>query len=292
MAAQHISRSCNDTYPALSARADAQAQAQPAPESGAATQPAPTIHAIDDALAHLPEAPVHGPPLRTTAIALGSGKALPVATHAETREDLWQLRCRAALAGDSQAYEAAADRDPMLKDLTPAGERMDIVLGQSELDLAIRAGSARWTRRLREAGVVASEWSGLDAGALEALPDIVSAQNETCLRQAIGRSGMRLQALLQADQGMALLYLATRIGSEDLARQWLNAHPERVDPAFAGAQSDSVLLPAIQAGSIRIIRLLLDAGARPKAREVLQADGELRELLERAYARQCGKEDG
>jgi hypothetical protein len=89
---------------------------------------------------------------------------------------------------------------------------------------------------------------------------------------------------------MALLYLAARIGSEDLARQWLNAHPERVDPALAGAQSDSVLLPAIQAGSIRIIRLLLDAGARPKAREVLQAEGEMRELLERGYARQGGME--
>jgi hypothetical protein len=205
-------------------------------------------------------------------------------------EDLWQLRWRAAQSGATRAYEAAADGDPMLQDLGPADERLDILVGPTELDLALRAGSARWAGRLREAGFPTEEWTGLEAQAFEHLPFILGAQNAASFSQAVQESGMPLEILLKADRGMVLLRLAARIASEDLARQWLQAHPGCIDAAPDAAQRSSVFLPAIQTNSVPLARLLIDAGARPRACEVLQADGERREMLERAYARPATKE--
>lgn len=205
-------------------------------------------------------------------------------------EDPWQLRWRAAQSGATQAYEAAAAGDPMLKDLAPADERLDILVGPTELDLALRAGSTRWTVKLREASFPAEEWTGLDAQAFEHLPFILGAQNAAAFSQAVQASGMPLEILLKADRGMVLLQLAARIASEDLARQWLQAHSGCMVAAADSAQRSSVLLPAIRANSVFLARLLIDAGARPRAGEVLQADGELREMLERAYAHSPAKE--
>jgi hypothetical protein len=205
----------------------------------------------------------------------------------EAEWDRWcEQRHDAALKGDLKAYEKAAKQGLKSKAPATTDELLNLTLGESELDLAILAGSGKWTKILLKRGCATGSWKGLDDEILKRLPELFSTKDEEALEKAMAKRGLEMQQLATANTGTELLSLACRINSLKLAQAWIKAHPESLTINKAtekNVMQRNALEVPIRANSRSITKLMLDLGAVPGLMEVGRARGELKELLQQAY---------
>lgn len=213
-------------------------------------------------------------------------------SEAAVREDSLHLqRSAAADQGKLQAYEEAAGADPGLKNKAGFKQAFSAADANREMDFAIQAGSTIWTQKLRKLGAASSLWPNVDKKLLLALPQLYRARDEASLLKTLKDSKIDLQQLARAGTAYAALRLGIRSESESLVREWAQAHPkclqETMTPVMRGHTSleeNTALIHPIKAGSLKIARLLLELGVKPHRIDIQQADGEIKALLEKAYA--------
>ncbi|MBK4733595.1 hypothetical protein [Noviherbaspirillum pedocola] len=202
----------------------------------------------------------------------------------EDEVDAWQeKRLEAARNGDRKAYEKAVKESG--DDIRESDQLLACLTGESELDLAILAGSKKTAKALSKAGFKTSSWAGLDDNTLAQLPKVFDSKNEAELEKAMSKSVLEMNQLVTANTGTELLVLACRIDSPKLAEAWIKAHPKSLQSQRLGnaiLQRTELHVP-IRAGSMAITKLMLELGAIPGLMDIAMAQGQIKELLQRTY---------